>query len=110
MSDSVPQLHARDDHLGVDLGPLSVGTEGGNVGQSFWNPRPQLDNDVQSSNGRTLLPDSNWVAPRTVAPDSVSPRDGARSTGPIRGQSEDPSGKVMRMSLRNTKPCSDLMK
>jgi hypothetical protein len=106
MSDSNPQLQARNDHLGVDLAHLNMGAGNSAQDQSFWNHQPQNGNDVQSSNGRTVVPDATWTEPRTVAPDSVSPRDGIRLTGPKRGQSENP--KIERESPQTLPLCQRL--
>lgn len=89
MSDSIPQLHGRNDHLGVGLDALNMAVEGSASVQSYWIAQPQLAGDMQSSNSHTAMPHQR----RTVAPDSVSPRDTVSSTGPIRGVrvgSQDP--------------------
>jgi len=97
MSDSNPQPQARNAHLGVDLGALDMSARQSGLGQNFWNYHQQPGQDTQSSNGRTLMPDASGDELRTVAPDSVSPRDGVSSTGPMRGQSEDPIAKMKQI-------------
>jgi hypothetical protein len=97
MSESNPQPQARNAHLGVDLGALDMSAGQPGHGQNFWNYRQQLGQDTQPSNGRTLMPDAIENELRTVAPDSVSPRDGVSSTGPMRGQSEDPIAKMKQI-------------
>ena len=109
MSESNPQLQARNPHLGVDLGALDMSAGQPGHGQNYWNP--QLGQDTQSSDGRTLMPDFTSDELRTVAPDSVSPQDGRSSTGPMRGQSEDPVARlkqIERKSMRTLFHCSEL--
>jgi hypothetical protein len=102
MSESNPQPQARNAHLGVDLGALDMSPGQSGLGQNFWNYRQQLGQDTQSSNGRTLMPDAIENELRTVAPDSVSPRDGVSSTGPMRGQSEDPIAKMKQIERESS--------
>lgn len=102
MSDSNPQPQARNAHLGVDLGALDMSAGQTGQGQNLWNFRQQPGQDTQTSNGRTLMPDAGGDGLRTVAPDSVSPRDGASSTGPMRGQSEDPVAKMKQIERESS--------